>query len=253
MSPDWQISAGELFDLMLPVSFALTALCSAWVLASARRRGLSAPVVTLWTLGTLFFPLIILPLYLIARFLGHRRENQSNIKRDEEDASIIARAAREKSAPVVWRRMLPVAYLFVMLSLGALHFYMDYRSVDAHLARANQARVRGQQERIIEEYRAALRLEENAHTHNLLGRELLDARRFEEALAEFRAAERMNEADDELPFNIAETLYRMERDREAAPEYERFIAGPLCNQPPPDVRCDAARLRLEEIATKQSR
>jgi tetratricopeptide (TPR) repeat protein len=144
------------------------------------------------------------------------------------------------------RRALPLTYLLVMLGLGALYFYLDSRSVDAHLARANQARVVGNEERIIQEYRAALKLEDNAHTHNLLGKELMIARRWDEALAEFRTAERMGEPDDELPYNIAWALMNLHRDREAAPEYERFLSGPLCTATPPDARCARVRELLAQ-------
>lgn len=239
----WEISAGQLFELMLPASFTLTVLLSAWVMASARRRGLGTAAVTLWTLGALFFPLIILPLYLIARLYGRGREKEGVRGSGDEEGV---------DGPPL-RRVLPLGYLAVMLSLGALYFYMDSRSVDAHLMRANQARVRGQRERMIGEYRAALRLEEDAHVHNLLGKELQAARRFDEALAEFRAAERMGEADEELPFNIAVSLDGLERPDEALPEYRRFLSGPPCVEMPHDVRCVGASLRLAEMTGGEPR
>ncbi|HEY0323275.1 MAG TPA: hypothetical protein VGC66_20125 [Pyrinomonadaceae bacterium] len=244
------VSAGQFFELMLPVAFVLCALLSTWVLASARRRGFNAYAVTLWTLGTLFFPLIILPLYLIALSLRRRRAKEST----EEDNDDSENPANEKRAPSLpLRRTLPFVYLMVMLSLGALYFYMDSRSVDAHLARANQARVQGQGERVIEEYRAALKLEDDAHTHNLLGQEFAAARRFDEALAEFRLAERMGEQDDELPFNIAVSLDQLNRAAEALPEYVRFLNGSLCLELPHDVRCAGARQRLAEITKSEAK
>ncbi len=250
MSGWLQISAGEFFEWMLPASFALTALLSAWVLASARKRRLNAAVTTLWTLSTLFFPLVVLPLYLVFRFFQRRDEPQKKLGRDETTGN----PESEKSAPPAWRHGLPLVYLVLLLSLGALYFYTDYRSVDAHLARANQARVRGQQERIIEEYRAALRLEDNAHTHNLLGRELAATRRWDEALRELRTAERMGETDDELPYYIAESLYNLARFQEAAPEFERFLrSSTACTTPPRDVRCILAERRLTDIAGRESR
>jgi Flp pilus assembly protein TadD len=140
-----------------------------------------------------------------------------------------------------------------MLSLGALYFYLDSRSVETHLMRANQARVQGQRERVIAEYRAALRLEDDAHTHNLLGRELAAALRFAEALAEFRTAERMGEVDEELPYNIAVSLDQLNQDAEARAEYERFLAGSLCREMPHDVRCTSAGQRRNEIAASKPR
>jgi hypothetical protein len=70
---------------------------------------------------------------------------------------------------------LPFIYLLAVLSLGALIYYRDAQSLDAHLARANQARLLGKRDKTIAEYRAALKLEENAHTRNLLGIELAAA------------------------------------------------------------------------------
>lgn len=247
LSLSWQISAGELFELMLPASFALTVLLSTWVLASARRRRFNAALVTLWTLGTLLFPLIVLPLYLIASMFRKSQQRDS--------AEVVAEnSAHEGGAPPLpWRRTLPALYLIVMLSLGALYFYRDSRSVDAHLMRANQARLLDKRERVIQEYRAALKLEDDAHTHNLLGRELMAAERWDEALTELRAAERMGEPDDELPYNIAEALYNLNRLLEAAQEYEKFLGGPLCLETPPDVRCSGVRQRLAEMAQGKPR
>lgn len=230
-----RISAGQLFELMLPLSFALTALVSTWVLASARRQHFGAATVTLWTLGTLFFPLIVLPLYLVAR---------SFRRRDEESAA-------RQALPL--RRTLPTLYLATLLSLYALYFYTDSRNVESHLMRANQARVRGQTEQVIEEYRAALRVEDDAHTHNLLGKEYFAAMRYEEALKEFRTAERMGEIDEELSFNIAVSLDQLKRSREAVPEYERFLNDSLCREMPYDVRCEAARQRVAKLAESASR
>lgn len=245
----WNISAGQFFELMLPVSFALTALVSTWVLASARRHRFQPSAVTLWTLCTLFFPLITLPLYLIARSARRRREKEQAIKADKDSQSTVD----EESAYVPLRRTLPLIYLTVMLSLGALYFHMDSSSVDAHLMRANQARLSDKREMVIAEYRAALKLEDNAHTHNLLGRELLAVKRWDEALAELQAAERMGEQDDELSYNIAQSLDKLNRPAEAKNEYERFLRGPLCSEALPDYRCALAHQRINAIAKDDSR
>lgn len=238
-----------MFELMLPASFALTVVLSTWVLASARSLSFSAPAIILWTLGTLFFPFIILPLYLIARSYRRRREKDC-VNDDDNDSE---NGANDKHAPRPLRRTLPLAYLMVMLSLGALYFYIDSKSVDAHLARANQARVQDQRERVIKEYRAALALEDDAHTHNLLGKELAAVRRWDEALPELSAAERMGEPDDELPYNIAEALYNLQRDGEATQQYKRFLDGPLCKETPPNNRCAAAKERLNEMPQRTPR
>ncbi|HEX8747583.1 MAG TPA: hypothetical protein VF717_10310 [Pyrinomonadaceae bacterium] len=245
----WNISAGQTFELMLPVWFAVSALLSAWVLASARRRRLDAAAVTLWTAGTLLFPLIILPLYLIARSYKLRREKEVEQREgrsgSEDDAhKETGNAARENAhTPPLLRRSLPLIYLSVMLGLGALYFYMDWRSPDAYHMRANQARVREQREQVMAEYRAALKLEDDAHTHNLLGKELQAAGRYDEALAELRTAERMGERDEELPLSIAQSLDELKRLDEAKAEYERFMNGPLCHEMPHDRRCVLARGR----------
>ncbi|HKS29733.1 MAG TPA: hypothetical protein VJS44_18050 [Pyrinomonadaceae bacterium] len=239
----WNVSAGQTFELMLPVWFAVSALVSSWVLASARRRGMSAVSVTLWTMTTFFFPLIVLPLYLIARSSRLRREKEL----EQTEAGI-----ESAQQPLLLRWSLPLLYLFVMLGLGALYFYMDWRSPDAYHMRANQARVREQREQVIAEYRAVLKIEDDAHTHNLLGKELQAAGRFEEALAELRTAERMGEEDEELPLNIAQSLDELKRVDEAKLEYERFLNGPLCAEMPHDRRCVFARGRAAAIDTTKA-
>ncbi|HYO92746.1 MAG TPA: hypothetical protein VEQ40_13980, partial [Pyrinomonadaceae bacterium] len=174
------------------------------------------------------------PLYLIARSYRLRREKEP-----------------EQQQPIL-RKTLPLIYLSVMLGLGALYFYMDRRSPDAYHMRANQARVREQREQVIAEYRAALKLEDDAHTHNLLGKELQAAGRDDEALAEFRTAERMGEADDELSLNIARSLDELGRFGDARPEYERFLNGPLCAEMPHDRLCAHARKRVAEMSTGET-
>jgi hypothetical protein len=238
-----KISAGQLFELLLPLSYLLTVMISTWVLAGARKRRFSVQAVTLWTLGTLFFPLIILPLYLITRSFRRPTTKQ---RVDETEGESPTNEAREATA-IPLRRLLPAAYLLVMLFLGALHFYTDWKSVDAHLARANQARVGNERERVIAEYRLALALEDDAHTHNLLGKEFMAALSYAEALAEFRTAERMGELDEELAFNIAVSLDQLHRPAEARGEYEKFLTGALCRETPHDVRCGGARQRLAQM------
>lgn len=246
------ISAGQFFELMMPASFVLAALISSWVLASARRHCFSALATTVWTLSTLFFPLVTLPLYLIARAGKRRRELAGKTKEgDPQSANVdddsLPQSEESSRVRVPLRRTLPLLYLALMLSLGALHFYLDSKTVDAHLMCANQERLLDRRERVIAEYRAALKLEDSAHTHNLLGKELLAAERWTEALAELRTAERMGEPDDERPFQIAEALYYLQRPAEAKAEYERFLRGPLCTVAPPDRRCRDARIRLADM------
>ncbi|HEV7843111.1 MAG TPA: hypothetical protein VGO69_05405, partial [Pyrinomonadaceae bacterium] len=200
-----------------------------------------------WTLGTLFYTLILLPIYLLvlAARRGQKRAAQPTQQQEENAGPSNEPAENAPQTHTRLRRTLPLLYLLTVLSLGALYYYRDAQSVDAHLARANRARLLHQSERTINEYRAALQLEENAHTRNLLGRELADAGQLEEALAEFRAAERAGEADDELPYRIATTLDALGRPAEAVPEYLKFLKTRRCIAEYPDQECAAAWARVE--------
>lgn len=153
--------AGELFDLIRPFVLVVSALVSVWVLASARKR-FPVYVAFAWALGTLFLPLVVFPLYLSVVLLWRRE----------------VRARR-------WRVLLPVAYGVVVIGVIALEFYVDRQSVDAHLARAAEAKLVDDHATVIREYRRALELEENAHTRKLLGVALENAGRMVEAKVEF--------------------------------------------------------------------
>src|SRR5205085_634611 len=72
VSLHWQISFGQLFDLLRPFAVALAILCSTWVFADARRRGLRRYAVGAWALATLLLPFTFFPLYLLARLLRPR-------------------------------------------------------------------------------------------------------------------------------------------------------------------------------------
>ncbi|MDX6694224.1 MAG: Tetratricopeptide repeat [Blastocatellia bacterium] len=271
MSPRWQISAGELFELTRPAAFALSALVSTWTLASARRRGFALYAVAAWTLGALLYPLIVLPIYLIVRSARREHERAAPaIQQPEETATTTRIAATEQSAEPTQATeptstnararksflrpaWLPFVYLLATLSTGALLYYRDAQSIDARLSRANRSRLLGQTDRTISEYRAALKLEENAHTRNLLGVELAAAGRLEEALAEFRAAERGNEPDDQLFYRIATTLDALNRTAEAVPEYQKFLSTLRCTQGYPDPQCEAARARIAQSSDKLER
>ncbi|HEX8775740.1 MAG TPA: hypothetical protein VF735_19365 [Pyrinomonadaceae bacterium] len=249
MSPKWQISAAELFEFLRPAAWALSAIISTCVLASARRRRFKPYWVASWTLGTLLFPLIVLPLYLIALVRERRREREARQKKRAASEQDNAPAA---SSSLAWRRRLPALYLLVVLGGVALFFYRDYRSLDAHLWRANNAKLRGPHEKVIAEYRAALALEDNAHTHKLLAIELAAAGMSEEALAEFRTAERMGEPDGQIPYYMGLALDALGRPLEAAREYDRFLSGQLCTQSLPDANCATARTRVQASVQKAS-
>lgn len=137
-------------------------------------------------------------------------------------------------------------YAFVLLSLGTIYYYHDYQSLDAHLARASNAVLLMQHERAVREYRAALRLADDPHIHKLLALELVAAGRTDEALNEFRIAERGGEPDELLPFRIANLLDTLQRADEAKIEYQKFLSSSACVKPPLDARCQAAQLRAKD-------
>jgi tetratricopeptide (TPR) repeat protein len=250
LGAEWQISAGELFELMRPLAWALSALVSAFVLASTRKRRFRSYAVAAWTLGTLLFPLVILPLYLIV--LARARRTERAVEAARQTKAVTEKRHKTYAASPAWKRILPLIYLVAVSSLIALFFYRDYWSVDAHLWRASNAKLRGPHEKVINEYRAALRLEDNPHTHKLLAIELAAGGRAAEALAEFRAAERGGEPDDRIPYYMGMALDALQREPEAALEYKRFTNGPLCTQALPDANCTAARARIQVIASAQS-
>ena len=76
------------------------------------------------------------------------------------------------------------------------YFYFDSRSVDAHLARATQAKLVEDSTTAIREYREALKREDDPHIHKLLAIELANAGYISEAITEFRLAEQGGETDD---------------------------------------------------------
>lgn len=261
----WQISAGTLAEAWRPAGFVLAAVVSAWVLSDALRRRLGVFAVSAWTLLNLFFAPVVLPLYLIAR-RSTRRKYPATESGDamppaaetiaESSGASAATAATDALMEDAWsaRRRprwplaLPPLYLLLLILPGALYFYLDYESVDAHLARASQAKIVGRHERAIGEYRAALALEDDAHTRKLLGIELDGAGRTPEALDAYRAAARGGEPDELLPFRIAAALDALGRATEAAPAYQNFLQSRLCARRSADSRCGQAQGRLQTLS-----
>ena len=166
------MSAGQLFDLIMPAASAVSALVSTWVLASARKR-FQLHYALMLALGTLLLPLIALPVYLVL---------------------MMWRA--KIGPPRRWRYTLPLLYAVVTLSAIFIYFYLDSRSVDAHLARATQAKLVEDSTTAIREYRAALAREDNPHTHKLLAIELANAGYIAEAIREFELAKQGGEPED---------------------------------------------------------
>jgi tetratricopeptide (TPR) repeat protein len=231
----WQISAGEAFEVLRPAALVASALLSAWVLASARRWRFQPLVISCLALGSFLVPFVVVPLYLIARGWAKRRIRTADA--DSAEPSSISIDSRAVRGRFLW----PLAYTLVLLSAIGVYLYRDYHSVDGHLARAEQAKVVGHPDRAISEFRAALALEDNPHTHKLLGIQLTEAGQVDEALSEFQLAEKGGEPDDSLPFRIAKLLTAKGDQEGSLREYQKFLDSPACKQKLPDDRCEIAR------------
>ena len=166
------MSAGQLFDLIMPAAFTASAFISTWVLTSARKRFQLHYAFAL-ALGTLFLPVIVFPIYLVLMMWKPKL-----------------------GPPGRWRYLLPLLYAVIVLSTIGAYFYFDSRSVDAHLARATQAKLVEDSTTAIREYREALKREDDPHIHKLLAIELANAGYVSEAITEFRLAEQGGETDD---------------------------------------------------------
>lgn len=215
------MSAGEFFDLIRPAVLVVSAVISTWVLASARKRFRFYQAL-LWALGTLFFPLIFLPLYLVVLLFVKRRQ------------------PRSATDSMGWRFALPLLYAVVVLFSIAVYLYRDESSVDAHLARATQHKINNETGKTIAEYQQALALEDNPHTHKLLAIELANAGYSTDAITEFRLALRGGEPDDSIHFHIGTLLDRINHHGEADLEYKEFLNTKACTKNPVDFRCEAA-------------
>ena len=210
------MSAGQLFDLIMPAAVAVSALLSTWVLASARKRFQLQYALAL-AVGTMFLPVIVFPIYLVLMMW------------------------REKVGPPRrWRYSLPLLYGVIALSSIGAYFYFDNHSVDAHLARATRAKLVEDSTTAIREYREALVREDDPHTHKLLAIELANAGYVTEAIAEFRRAEEGGEPDDSIPFWLGLLLEKMNLNSQARMEFEKFLMSETCGRQGDD-RCDVAR------------
>jgi hypothetical protein len=224
VSPQINISAGELFDLIRPAVLILSALLSIWVLASARKR-FSFLIALLWAAATFFLTPIVLPLYLVV---------------------LLFRRGMPLSRQPRWRLVVPLAYGLVAVGGIALYLHNQNRGVDVHLARAAYAKIRGNHADAIAQYRAALKEGDDPHIRKLLGVELFESGRWTEALSELRRAEHGGEQDDLVILRIGSLLDALDQPHQARLEYQRFILSPLCTQPVPDWRCETARTLLEK-------
>ena len=211
------MSAGELFDLIMPAAFVVSALLSTWVLASARRR-LHLYYAIALAAGTLFLPLIVFPIYLVIMLWRKRSDSQPR-----------------------WRYALPLLYAAIVLTGIGTFFYLDRRSVDAHLARATRAKLAEDANSAIREYRQALALGDDPHTRKLLAIELANAGHVSEAIAEFRLAQDRGEPDDSIHYRLGLLLERLNQKEQAKLEFQNFLLTETCKQP--DGRCEEARTR----------
>jgi len=216
------MSAGEFFDLIRPAAIVLAALVSTWVFASARKR-FTTYVALVWAWATLFFPLIVFPLYLASLLLWRRPVKIPK-----------------------WRLGFPVIYALAVLMVIGVYLAREYRSVDAHLARATQARLKYDRGRTIAELQKALALEDDAHTHKLLAREFFEGGYLSEAISEYRLAEKGGD-DDSINFQIGLIFELLDQPGQARLEYQRFLSTPTCLTTL-TARCESARQRLSELS-----
>ena len=169
MIPGRNISAGELFELIAPIMAVISILLSAWVLASARKR-FSNFIAFAWATGTLFLPLVVLPVYL---------------------SVILIWKWPPRSRRLPW--LLPVACATILLAGVYLFLHHESGSVDDLLARATQAKLRDDYATASACYRRALTIENNAHIRKLLAIELANAGELNDAVRELRLAEQGGE------------------------------------------------------------
>ena len=212
------MSAGEIFDLIRPTAIVLATLLSTWILASARRR-FSLHYSFLWAGLALFLPSVVVPIYLATLLFWH----PSRIEH------------------IKHRFAVPTVYVAVLLGIFAVYQYRDRHSVDSHLARASFAKVSSDQITAIREYREALKVEDNTHTHKLLALSLMEAGDLNEAINEFRIAAAGGEPDDSIHLQLGYLLDKLNRKDDAVVEYKKFLMSKTCLEV--DERCDSARVR----------
>ncbi len=217
------MSASELFDLISPAVTVISAVVSTWVLTSARRR-FKLYQALLIAGASFFLPLIVVPLYLVTLLLWKRPRVQL----------------------VKWRLVIPLAFLVVLLGTLTLNKFLDDRTVDAHLSRAKLAKVKNDPNTAASEYRKAIEIENDPHTHKLLAHVLEGAGNLNEAITELRIAEKGGEPDDAIYYHLGDFLQRAQRKDESIVELKKFVASPTCLQI--DARCEDARQRIEKVA-----
>jgi len=219
------MSAGEFFDLVWPVVLLVSALISIWVLISARKH-FSWYQALAWALASIFFPFIVLPLYLAVLLLVRHRT--------------------PVAAPPL-RYLVPLLYGVVVVTSVIVYNFWDRNSVDSHLARAAQADLLSDRVRAVREYKQALALDDNAHTHKLLAIQFAEMEMWSEAIAEFRLAEAGGEPDDFIHYRLAQMMERINNEGEARVEYEKFLLTESCTREPANSRCNLSQERLAAL------
>ena len=220
------MSAGELFELIRPIVAVISILLSAWVLASARKR-FSNLLAFVWALGTLFLPLIVLPVYLCVILVWHWPARSRRLR---------------------W--LLPLAYATLLLAGLGIFVRRENSTVDVYLAKATQAKLIDDHAGAISFYRRALEIENDPHIHKLLALELMQVGYLSDAISEFRLAEQGGEPDDSIHYYLGVLLERIEQNGQARLEFEKFLMSTTCQSP--DRFCESARSRLEAKANDKS-
>ena len=214
------MSAGEIFDLIRPTAIVLAALLSTLILVFARRR-FFLHYAFLWAGFAFFLPPVVVPIYLAILLIWHPPRIEH----------------------VKHRFLVPTAYLAMLLGIFTVYQYRDRRSVDSHLAEASFAKVSSDQLTAIRQYREALKVEDNPHTHKLLALSLMEAGDPNGAITEFRTALAGGEPDDLIHFYLGNALDKLSRKDEAVVEYRKFLESKTCSEI--DARCDSVRERLK--------
>lgn len=225
----FNITAGEFFEVIRPAAIILSSLISTWLFLSARKR-FSFYISLLWAVCTLLFPMIVVPLYWVAL--------------------LVWKPARIHSTKLRWKLAAPALYAVSVLTASSVYLYFENRNVDAHLFKAAQAKVRGDSPQAIREYQKALVLEDNPHTHKLLGIELANGGQTAEAIYELRLAENGEEPDPSISLRLGLLLESLNRQDEANLEYQRFLQSQSCMVTPIDPRCDDLRQKIHAGAVK---
>ena len=220
------MSAGEFFDLVWPVVLLVSAVISIWVLISARKRFPWYQALA-WALVAIFFPFIVLPLYLAVVLLVSRRPTPT--------------------ANARFRFLVPLLYGVAVVTSVMVYNFWNRNSVDSHLARAAQADLLGDRVRAVREYKQALTLEDNAHTHKLLAIQFAEMSLWLEAIGEFRLAEAGGEPDDLIHYRLGQVMERINNEGEARWEYEKFLLTESCTREPVNSRCNLSQERLAAL------